>query len=500
MKKIVLYNPKTGELRDYCGLPLGLIAISRFLFKEGYTIKIVEHFELDIERKILEHCKDSVCLAVTCMTGYQIKDALKIAKLVRKNYPRLPIVWGGWHPSILPDQTLDSKFVDIVVRGQGEITFTELIHKLEDGQPLNGIAGISFKKNGKKIHNPDRPMADMNEFPMLPYELVDVEKHILNSEFGKRTLNYYASQGCPYRCGFCADPGVYHRKWTILKPGSIVLELKHLKKKYNIDSLIFADSNFFISEKHTRDFCKLCIKSKLNLKFGQVDGRSNILAKYSEDTWKLMKKAGFVNILSGTESGSQEILDFIHKDATVEDNIRLVELGKKYGITVVCSLFIGLPTKNIREEFDINIDFINRLMAITENNTYYLLIYTPYPGSPLYDLALKQGFKPPKTFEQWAEFELHKVTTSWVPKKYVNLGEQFSLYYFPILGNQLRQIVNHYNPVLRTIMTPLYYFIRGIVKFRWKLKFFAMPVDYYFFRYMLFIKDKISRRVGESND
>jgi radical SAM superfamily enzyme YgiQ (UPF0313 family) len=493
MKKITLYNPKTGELRDYHGAPLSLIAISRFLHKEGYDIEIIQHFELDIEKRILESCKDSICLGITCMTGHQIKDALRIAKIVRKKFPKIPIVWGGWHPSILTVQTLRNPYVDIIVRAQGEITFTELVHKLKAHEALDDVLGISFKKNGRQVHNPERPFTDVNQFPPLPYELVDVEKHLLNSEFGRRTINYYASQGCPYRCGFCADPQVYKRRYSMLSPDRIVADLKNLKKKYKIDAIIFSDSNFFINEKHTIKFCELCIKSKLKLRFGQVDGRSNILARYKETTWRLMKAAGFVNILNGTESGSQEILDFITKDTTVEDNIRLVELGKKYGITIVCSTFIGLPTKDVSKEFDINVKFIDKLMDISPDNTYYLLIYTPYPGSPLYAKALAMGFKPPKKFEDWANFELHKVTTPWVPKKYVLLGEQFDLYYFPLLGKQLREIMTSYTGVTGVFSRLVYYTFRFMARIRWKLKFFSIPIDYHIFKFMIYMKDRLSR-------
>ncbi|MFA6088459.1 MAG: radical SAM protein [Candidatus Woesearchaeota archaeon] len=492
-KKITLYNPKTGELRDYHGAPIGLIAISRFLYKDNYQIDIVEHFEKGVEQKIISSCKNSTCLGITCMTGYQIKDSLKIAKIIKKKYPSLPIIWGGWHPSILPEQTLENPYVDFVVRGQGDITFTELVHAIEKKETFENIKGISYKRKGKMIHNPDREFIDINSLPPLPYELLNLETHILNSEFGARTINYYASQGCPYRCGFCADPQVYRRKYTMLSPERIVSDLSHLKKKYKVDSIIFADSNFFISEQHTKDFCKLCIKSKLNLKFGQVDGRSNILARYSDETWLLMKKAGFVNILNGTESGSQKILDFINKDATIEDTIKLVKQSKKYGITLVCSTFIGLPTQNIKKEFNTNVMFIDKLMKINNNNTYYLLTYTPYPGSPLYNLSIQQGFKPPKNLEQWSEFELHKITTPWVTKKYVNLGEQFDLYYFPFLGNQLRQIVNHYSGIKKIIGKIAFFIFSNIVKIRWKFKFFDIPLDYALFKFLIFMKDKLAK-------
>lgn len=495
MKKVTLYNPKSGELRDYRGVPVSLLAVSRILYNEGYEIKILQHFDDDLDKRIIEECKNSVCLGITCMTGHQIKDGLNIAKKIRKIYPKLPLIWGGWHPSILPEQTLKSKYVDIIIRGQGEITFTELVHALENKTPLENIAGIGFKKGKKMILNPERNFEDINKFPELPYHLIDVKNHLLNSEFGKRTINYYASQGCPFRCAFCADPQVYKRRWSGLNPDRIISELQNLKEKYEIDSVILADSNFFINEKHTKEFCEKAIKAKLNLKFGQINGRSNVLARYSEETWKLMKKAGFVNILNGTESGSQDILNFVNKDATIADTIKLAKLCKKYDITLVCSTFIGLPTKNIDEEFDINVNLINELMEISNKNTYYLLIYAPYPGSPMYDLSVKEGFIPPDSFEKWANFELHKINTPWVSQKYVNLGEQFSLYYFPFLGNQLKQIINHHSPILQILFLPVYYLFRTILKIRWKLKFFSLPIDYHIFRSIIYLKDKLSRKI-----
>lgn len=129
--KIVLYYPRYwGPRRPVQRAPLSLLAAASLLDKEGYEISTVSNaFYEKPEEKILQDCRNAICLGISSMTGYQIIDGLKIARLVRQNYPHLPIVWGGWHPTLEPDVTLQSPYVDIIVRGQGERTFPDLVRQ-----------------------------------------------------------------------------------------------------------------------------------------------------------------------------------------------------------------------------------------------------------------------------------------------------------------------------------------------------------------------------------
>ena len=139
-KKIILYFPSPLPYeRNWHGVPLALLAISRFLAQENYTIKIYSHFQKNHLKKILSEGKDSVCFGISAMTGFQIYDGLKVATAFKKKHPNIPIVWGGWHPSILPLQTIKDPNVDIVVKGQGDVTFTELVHALHKKKSLKSI-------------------------------------------------------------------------------------------------------------------------------------------------------------------------------------------------------------------------------------------------------------------------------------------------------------------------------------------------------------------------
>ena len=152
------------------------------------------------------------------MTGFQIFDGLKTAKAFKKKYPKIPIIWGGWHPSILPLETVKNKYVDIIVRGQGDVTFTQLVHTLQDQKDLENIKGLTFKRGKKIVSTPDREPTKLSLQPPLPYHLVDISRCTLNTEYGLKTIPYISSYGCPHRCAFCVEQIVNKRSWTAVPP------------------------------------------------------------------------------------------------------------------------------------------------------------------------------------------------------------------------------------------------------------------------------------------
>src|SRR3989344_5221212 len=175
MKKITLYDPIPDMIPDPLPLPTELLAIASLLDKD-YEIKIFD-FRSDKE-EVIKQAKESICFGLTCLTGLQISDGLEVAKAVRKANPKVPLVWGGWHPSLLPEQTIKNEYVDIIVKGQGERTFYELVKAIDKGKSLKEIKGITYKKDVKILHNIDRPLEDLNNFRRLPYYLVDVNRYI----------------------------------------------------------------------------------------------------------------------------------------------------------------------------------------------------------------------------------------------------------------------------------------------------------------------------------
>jgi len=414
-KFIILFHPKSSE-EDIGSLPLSSLAIAGPLLKKKYKVKIVNaSVELDYDKKILNLIDDAICIGISSMTGYQIKDGLMIAKKIKEKNKNIPIIWGGWHPSLLPEQTIMNPYVDIIVKGQGYITFCELVETLIKKESLKNIFGIVYEKNGKIIKNPERQLINLNKIPEFPYEMINVEE-VLSSQINTRTISYITSQGCPYRCKFCADSKLYKRKWNSFSADRVLRDLQTLIERYNVNGIRFEDTNFFVDEKRVKEICKGIIKNKWNLKW-MASARTEQLLRFDKETLKLIKESGCKHMGVGAESGSQRILDMISKDTTVKDTTDFASLIKDYEIKGTFCFMVGFPGEPW-EDLKQTIQLIKKIKKINQNNEIRVFFYTPYPGTPLYDISLKHGMKEPKSFSEWANFTYDNINTPWINKKY----------------------------------------------------------------------------------
>jgi radical SAM superfamily enzyme YgiQ (UPF0313 family) len=499
-KKIILFFPSPTPLeRKWKGTPLALLAISRTLDQQGYDIKIFANYlQPDYLKQILKTGEGSVCLGISAMTGFQIKDGLRIAKAFKKKYPHIPIVWGGWHPSILPLETIKNPYVDIIVKGQGDVTFTELVHALENKSDLKDIPGLVYKSKNKIISTPDRGQTDLSHLPPLPYHLVDMEKCHQTTEYGLKTAHYISSYGCPHRCGFCVEQIVNKRTWSPVPSKIVLSEWRHLVKKYHVDSIAVYDSNFFVDEKRVREICQGILKYKIPIKWGNANGRVGQLSRYQESTWKLMKKSGCTMILTGAESGSQAALDMISKDMNVKEIIKFTRLCHKYKIKILYSFLVGLPwskdptenNKFVASEYQATLGLIDKLLKICNRNRYTYYVFLPYPGAPLYDRAVKLGLKTPKSLVGWSTYLMspenafqETIRQKWISHADAQLTAMLTQYIFGIMDRDTYTMLypRLNNIFTRAIFTFSYYVALLLVSIRWKLKFFLFPVDYWIF-------------------
>ncbi len=212
--KVVLYNPQAV----FFTMPLALLAIGSQLDPEIYEVVIVDaRLDQDAENTVLSHLGDALCLGVTVLTGAPISDALRISRAAKRLRPAIPVVWGGWHPSMFARECLLEPSVDVTVRGQGEETFAEIVQRLTDGRSIRGCAGCTVRlEDGSIEENPARTLAQVENFRAHDYGLIPVERYYELK--GKRQLDFISSQGCNFRCAFCSDPFVYGRKWVGLEP------------------------------------------------------------------------------------------------------------------------------------------------------------------------------------------------------------------------------------------------------------------------------------------
>ena len=499
-KTLILYNPKPNINLMSKDIPLALLFVAKMVEAKGYQVKIFS--DLDERGLILDAAKDALCVGITSMTGNQIIDGLDLAKSIREKYPNIPFVWGGWHPSLLPEQTLENEYVDIVVRGQGEMAFYELVQRLEKKEQLDGLLGISYKKDGRIFNNPQREYEILDNFPAIPYHLVEVEKYLFATEFGDRTVNYVSSYGCPYRCGFCCEQTVTKRRWYPLSADKVLEDMERLVKDYGANAISINDSNFFVNEKRVQEICQGILDRKIKVRWGNANGRTNVLSRYSSKTWELIKESGCYSILTGTESGCQETLNLIKKDIKVEDNIAFAKLASKYGIKVIFSNVVGLPWPQkskealyaqTDKEIKHTLADVEKYLSLDSRNRALMFTYAPYPGTPLYENALKLNFKPPASFKEWGKFHLYSLHTPWVTKKQENFVTMLSSYIFLFLDSDFRKWITKSikNKVKKFMADILIKTFSSIARIRWQYKFFALPFDYYIYKLIRKIQKEV---------
>lgn len=487
-KNIILFNPVIPQHSEPI-VPLALLSISRYVYKRYRVKLIVSKPGTDVKDEIIEKCSNAICLGITCITGAQISEAIDITKSVKEKCPNLPIVWGGWHPTIMTKQTLESPFVDIVVRKQGEITFTELINTLNNRGDLSKIRGISYKDDGNIFHNPEKPFTNINEFPSVPYDLINLEEFIHSgsrychvNDFGERSIDYISSIGCPNNCQFCATPVAYKRRWFGKSPSLVIDELTFLKKQYGIDSIILRDDNVFVNKRRIVEICKALIESKLQLNIGFADGTADALSKYAEEDWYLLRKAGFRHIFIGVESGDQETLNLMRKNITPEQVMTVAKKCAEHDIAISFSFMVGTPLKNkgmkvagVYKDIEGNMNLMRTIDRECKGNNFRFAqgFYMPFPGNDLYSLSKRCGFIEPDSLEVWANLSNRKIM----------LGQK---------SEKLERLVNFIHYVLRyklnknklgknNVKDYLRYFFQYIATLRFRYAFFLFPVDYWAF-------------------
>jgi anaerobic magnesium-protoporphyrin IX monomethyl ester cyclase len=408
-------------------MPLALLAIGSYLDQNKYNVLIIDgRLEKDPMLKINEALKQNpVCFATTVLTGGPIKDALKISRAVKKQMPSLPIVWGGWHPSLFPKQTLDESCIDIVVKGQGEITFGELLERFVNKASLEGLKGISFKKDNLIIENPERIMEDINVFPAFNYDLIDVPGYINLS--GRKQLDYISSQGCRFRCSFCADPFMYKRGWFGYSAERMGDEIESLWKKYQFNHVHFQDETYFTYAPRVKAIAEEFIKRKLPISwFGTM--RADQGVRLSDDIWKICKESGLERVMIGMEAGTQEMLDWMQKDIKLSQVYEVAKLCIKHGIAINFSVIVGFPGET-SESIHKTLQVVKELREMSPTFHMGIFFYKPYPGNKIADELLAKGYKFNSSLEEWSNFDFVDTGKSeWVDEETVNFVENFKFY------------------------------------------------------------------------
>lgn len=413
---IVLIYPTTGfAIRGLSiDIPVSLLSIASMVVG-NYDVKIIDQrIDPDWEKSLKAQLKaNPLCVGISSMTGPQLGYALEVSRIVRESCGDTKIVWGGVHPSLLPEQTLESNCVDIVCIGEGEIAFRNLVNALADHKSLYEVKGIAFKDNGKIIQTPPELPADLNDLPELPYDLLPIEEYIGSQgrfENDARSLLFLSSRGCPWRCSFCCNPRLSKRRWRAMKPELAYERVATLVDRYKLDAITFHDEEFFVDRQRAERLATLIGGAFQWWTQARMDRLAIV------DLPKL-ERYGMRAVQPGIESGSGRILKMINKGETVEDFLNANRKLAKTGIVPLYNFMMGFPTEtteDIMQSADLAIRLLDENTRAQISGFY---VFVPYPGTELYDLAIEHGFDPPKSVAEWSIFNRQHLATPWIQDK-----------------------------------------------------------------------------------
>ncbi|HZQ52947.1 MAG TPA: radical SAM protein [Bryobacteraceae bacterium] len=412
-KKVVFFFPAFSS--QEATAPLGILAVSTPLLRAGYEVRIIDStITPNFQQRVVEEMRDALCLAVSLVTGPMIRETAQIAKAVKTAYPQTPVILGGWHPSLLPDQTLAYPYVDVIVNGQGEDALLEIVQHISAGESLKGIPGVGYKEDGRLLFNAPRPLKPIRDLPPKAYHLADFNAY--ERVCGRRWAMYTSSLACPFNCAYCTNEGLYGRKWNALDAGQVVEEVTDLVTRYGLTLLWVVDDNFLVDRERAVKIAEGLVRSGVKFDWS-IQASTNLVTRFTVDELKLLKRAGLSQIAHGAESGSPKVLHLMNKDfQKIETIYQAADLLTRAGIRPSFNMIFGFPGETDVERRE-SIRLVMNVCRRYPTAEFWTNIFTPYPGAPIMKRAFELGIDVPKTFEGWADYFPRYTVLPWLKGK-----------------------------------------------------------------------------------
>ena len=433
---LLLYNPRSARAKHR--VPMSLLALGSTL--EGrFDYQILDgNFLTDPIREVSEILASSRprFLGMTVMPGPQLQESIPLVSELRRRFPDLLIIWGGYFPSNHPDVVLRSGRVDFVLRGPSETSFAELLDALSHDRDFRGVPGLSFMSDGQPVHNPIRkPLPHPDGLPPWPYHrLGDVDRYLGGSYLGQRTTSMHTSYGCPFLCGFCAVVPIYEGGWVGRSAGPLADDVDHVTKAYGVDAIQFCDNNFFTSSKRVYQFSEELLRRKIRVSWWG-EGRPDTLLNYTDEVLSTMSRAGCRMVFLGAESGSADRLRQMNKGGsqTRDTVLDLAGRFRRHDIIPEFSFVLGGPAKDVDAEIDREIDFVREVKRCNPRSEIIIYLYAPVPtyDSQMFREASEQGFRYPDRLEDWLapgwnELDLRRnPRTPWLHSRHIHKIARF---------------------------------------------------------------------------
>jgi len=409
IKKVLLFIPPALTLKDAVDInpmpPLGLAYLGAVLENAGIEVKIVDSLlegwndRVEVEGNVIRiglsfnQIEDIIrgygpdIVGVNNLFTKQRENAHKIYDLAKRVDRSIITVAGGAHPTVMPELVLADENVDFVVLGEGEDTIIGLVSVIEGKSDISTLDGVGYREDGQiRIIPKTKFIADLDGLPLPARHLLNMEGYFgLKQSHGARRKTRFSpiitSRGCPAKCTFCSAHKVWGKKFRQRSPENVVAEMKHIKKKYGIEEVMFEDDNATLNVKRAEKIFDLMIEERLDFVWDTPNGVAAFAL--NENLISKIKESGCYSLNLALESGNQYVLDnIIKKPLKLERAKQLIKYAQRIGLDVGIYLIMGMPGETREQIWD-------SFRLAKELGIYgpFISIATPYPGSELYDIC-----------------------------------------------------------------------------------------------------------------
>ncbi|MFO8058735.1 MAG: cobalamin-dependent protein [bacterium] len=414
VEKVMLVFPPVTIARIYdkmCCLPMGIAYLGAVL-REYYDVRLLDavaeghHLERDVEDQrvfqyglspdmIMERVRayEPDVVGLSCLFSSQFPAVAELARLVKKWNPEALTVTGGTHPTFLPERCLKEEALDYIIMGEAEESFPKLLRAVHAGTGFNDIDGVAWRENHDiKVREKTTWIQDLDSLPFPARDLLPMEKYFkINVPFmffskSPRNTSFITSRGCPCRCNFCSSTRFWGGRQRKRSPENVLAELEHLKSRYGIEEIKFEDDNLTVDRGRAKAIFQGMIDRELDLAWNMPNG---VMVKTLEDTGllRLMKDSGCYEVILAFESGDQYVVDnIVNKPLDLEKSRHIVKNVKAFGIDTHAFFIIGFPGESL-QQIKNTFSFARSLKL----DKFYVFIFNPLPGTPLYQECLSQG-------------------------------------------------------------------------------------------------------------
>ena len=414
--RVLLFEPpkvRWEMMGDVVAMPLGLAQLAGCLEQAEIPVDILDANAAGIDWHELEPAIARTHPDLIGMTVYtpHVPEVARAVQVARQAVPEATIVLGGPHVTFTAEETLTTMpGADVVVRGEGDQILIDLVRALETGAGLEGVPGITYRRDGQIVEHPAPPPLDATQLPMPAFHLLPMERYHFAS-LGGPFATVIASRGCPFQCTFCSEWPFWGGGWRPCDPELVVEQLDVLVNRYKRKNIWFGDDCFNVDGDHMAAICEGILERGIDVNW-YYQGRADLVVKHQR-LLPLMRQSGNRMVQIGIEASNDEQREALNKQLSTKTVEEAVQLLRQNDIVCQGMQIVGLPTDS-PGAFEQKVRLVNRLNV----DFPVFLVYTLFPGAPDYSMALEEGWIEPPT-----DYSRHDMAHVLMPTQYMNAKE-----------------------------------------------------------------------------